>query len=415
MSSVPPSDDRAPASGLDIDPAATAARLREAGFVRLVAPPDGDALAATGLLATGLREAGVPFRARVSAGARARVDSDGESGDRIAVRVGGRADAVDADVRLLADEMPASVAAHAVAAELGVSPAPTLSLAGAVAGGATPGTDGTGSLLEAAERAGAVERRAGVAVPVADRADALAHSTLVRGPFSGDPDRARERLALDDAGEGAATTDEERRRVASLVAVEAATAPDAQPRAADAVERLLRPYATPAGPFATLGGWADVLRAVAGERPGIGVALALDGTDGDGYDPRPTALSAWRAHGRAVHGLLDDATTERYDGLFVVRVDETSAGRARSAVRLVREFRSPEPAALVVGDGVVATAATSREAVGAMVDAVGTAADGNDGNDGDGATVTVGADGTAAGHVDAGVRETVAAVRGATG
>jgi hypothetical protein len=393
MSSAPPADERAPDAGLSVDPAATAARLREAAFVRLVARPDGDAMAATSLLAAGLRAAGTPFQARVRTGAPTNDDPD----DAVTVAVGGRPAAGDgadtAGVRLPAGETPASVAAHAVAAELDAAPSPLPALAGAVAAGTTPGTDGTAPLLEAAERTGAVERRPGVAVPVEDLADGLAHATLVRGPFSGDPDRARDRLALDDD----ATSDDERRQIASLVAVDAATAPDAPPSAADAVERLLRPYATPTAPFATLGGWADILSALANERPGVGVALGL-GDDG-GYDPRPTALSAWRAHGRAVHDLLDDGTTERYDGLFVVRVDGTSVGRARTAARLVRDFRSPEPAALVVGEAVAAVAAPTDETVAAMADALGAA---------------VAADRTGATRVDD-VRETVATVREAAG
>lgn len=399
MSSAPPADDREPAAGLDVDPSATAARLREAGFVRLVARPDGDALAATGLLAAALRAAGVPFRSRVRRSAGPNVDDDG-----LLVTVGGRADGrTTPGVHLQRDGVPASVAAHAVAAELGAAPSPLPALAGAVAAGATPGTDGTAPLLEAAERSGAVERRPGVAVPVADPADGLAHATLVSGPFSGDPDRVRERLALPGADDEP-TTEADRRRLASLVAVEVSTTPDAPPRAADAVERLLRPYATPAGPFVTLGGWADVLDAVAHERPGVGVALALDGADGD-YDPRPAALSAWRAHGRAVHGLLDDAATERYDGAFVVRVDGTSPGRARTAARLVRDFRSPEPAALVVGEDAAGVAATDRETVTATTDAL-VAAGGTD--------AVVGPDRTAAARLDGDVRETVAAVREVT-
>lgn len=415
MSSAPPTDERASATGLPLDPAATAARLREAGFVRLVALPDGDALAAAGLLADALREAGVPFRASVDAPARAPTPADAGD-DGALVRLGGRPDdPADADAVLPGDGPPASVAAHAVAAELGGSPAPTLALAGAVAAGTTPGADGTAPLLEAAERAGAVERRPGVAVPLADLEDGLAHATLVRGPFSGDPERVRERLALPGDGGGATTDREgERRRIASLVAVEVATAPDAPPRAAEAVEDLLRPYATPAGPFATLGGWADVLCAVAGERPGAGVALAVGdrtGDDGDGYDPRTTALSAWRAHGRAVHGLLDDATTGRYDGLLVVRADETTPGRARTAARLVRDFRSPEPAVLVVCDGALAAAATSRRTVDAIADAVAPVAGGSGG---DGILAT-GGDRTATGPFDGDVREAIAAVREVAG
>ncbi|MFB6304870.1 MAG: exonuclease RecJ [Haloferacaceae archaeon] len=351
MSSAHPSDERAAAG---TDPAATAATLRDAGFVRLVAAADGDALAATGLLASALGDVGVPFQTRVRTESRADPGADGA-----VVRVGGRTEG-RVDAHLSRDAGPASVAAHAVARELGADPSPTLALAGAVAAGTTPGDDGTAVVLEAATRRGAVERRPGVAVPVTDVADGLAHSTLVRAPFSGDTDAARAALNVGE-GTDATDADDERRRVASLVAVEAATAPEARPRAASAVERVLRPYATPDGPFETVGGHADVLRAVARERPGTGVALALGGR-GD-YDPRPAALDAWRTHGRAVHALLDGATTGRYDGLFVVRTDDAPLGRLRTAARIVAAYRSPEPLALVVSDGSAAATAAPDAAV----------------------------------------------------
>lgn len=357
MSSTHPTDGGATDAG--IDPAATAATLQEAGFVRLSALATGDALAATGLLAAALRECEVPFQTRVrtavQSDARPDVRPDGTD-DGAVVCVGGRPDD-RVDVDLSGEVTPASADAHAVARELGGEPSPTLALAGAVAAGVTPGTDGTAQLLEAAAERGAVERRPGVALPVADPVDGLAHSTLLRAPFSGDPDRARELLGRDEGDE--APTDDARRRIASLVAV-AAAAPDGPSppqRVADAVERALRPYATPDGPFASVGGWGDVLRAVAREEPGTGVALALGGR-GD-YDPRPAALSAWRTHGRAVHGLLDDATTARYDGLFVVRTGDAPVGRLWTAAPLVRDFRSPEPTVLVVGDGAAAAAASS--------------------------------------------------------
>ncbi|MFB6304154.1 MAG: hypothetical protein ABEH47_03235, partial [Haloferacaceae archaeon] len=228
--------------------------------------------------------------------------------------------------------------------------------------------------------------------------------------------------------------------------VEAAAAPGAPPRAAEAVERVLRPYATPDGPFATLGGWADVLCGVARERPGAGVALALDAAlaaAGDGsratsantnanadadanaderYEPRTTALSAWRAHARAVHDLLDgvdDTTTGRYEGLFVARAGEVTPGRARTAARLLRDFRSPEPATLVAGDGAVAAAATDRERLDAIAGALATAAGGAGGDPDDRgrARVAVGGDRTAAAGLDgdAGVREALAAAREAAG
>jgi hypothetical protein len=165
--------------------------------------------------------------------------------------------------------------------------------------------------------------------------------------------------AVDDVADAAAIADaddEARRSIASRVALAVAGDDDATPRAADAVERALRPYATPEAPLATLGGFADVLTATARERPGTGVALALGHGGGD------AALDAWREHGRAVHSALDSATTARHDGVFVVRApDELGAaetpGRLATLARLARDFRSPEPLVVAVGDGIVAISA----------------------------------------------------------
>ncbi|MFD1595325.1 exonuclease RecJ, partial [Haloplanus litoreus] len=129
-------------------------------------------------------------------------------------------------------------------------------------------------------------------------------------------------------------------------------------RAAEAVERVLHPYTTPDGRFATVGGFGDVLDAVARERPGTGVALAIR----DAESTRTAVLDAWRTHGRAVHAALSDATTGRYDGLLVARVEGCGPGRLGTVARLCRDFRSPEPVVLVVAGEAAATAGT--EAVG---------------------------------------------------
>jgi hypothetical protein len=317
-----------------------AADLREAGFVRLVARPDGDALAATGLLARALSEVGVPFQAGV-------VPTDGaatrrlEAADGLGLSVGADvgATAVPAGTR------PASVTAAEVARALDADPDPVLALAGAFAAGRTPGEGDTARLLETADLA----RRPGLAAPVDDPADGLAHSTLVHARFSGRPDEAAAIVAdaadaVDDLGDEAG-----RRRVGSLVAVEAAGDEAASDRAGVALERALHPYATPKGPFATVGGYADVLDALARERPGTGVALALGG------DVREDALAAWREHATRAHEALRDATTGRYDGLQVARVGDAPVA---TAARLLAEFRSPEPVAMVVTDGAAAAAAT---------------------------------------------------------
>jgi hypothetical protein len=294
---------------------------RDAGLVRLLGTADGDGLAAVGVLARALSALGTPFQASVTRFPEPATGTDAD----VTVTVG----AAGGDVSV--EATPASVPAFAAARELAPGAAdPVLALAGAVAAGAVPGDDGVG-LLEAVREAG-VERRPGLAVPVADPADGLAHSTLVHLPCSGDVDAARAALA-DVAGEE--STPEARRRAASMVALGAVV--DAPTRAAHAVERALRPYS--GGPFETVGGYADVLDAVARERPGTGVALAL------GHDAGSAALSAWRDRASAAHRAIREADTGRYDGAFVVRTD----GPVGAVARLVRDYRSPEPVVLALG------------------------------------------------------------------
>jgi hypothetical protein len=307
--------------------------LTEARFVRVVASADGDALAASGLLAHGLDDHDVPFQVRVVGTPDDRAwHTDGD--DERVVAVGLRGD--DADAVLGNGTEPASVTAWRVASDIGSDPDSTLALAGAVAADVTPGADGTAPILETA----GLDRRPGVAVPTADLAAGLASSTLVHASFSGDEGAAGAALAelalppeLDDSAH---------RRVASFVAIEATDGEDVPPRAATAVERFLRPYATPDDPFETLGGYADVLDALATTAPGLGVALGL------GHDVRAPALDEWRDHARRVHAGLRSGHTGRYDGLFVARDDEWPTA---TAARLLRDYRSPEPVVLAVGDG----------------------------------------------------------------
>jgi hypothetical protein len=332
------------------DPSATvdsvAAACRDAGLVRLVGAADGDGLAAVGVLARALSAVEVPFQASVTCFPDPATGTDAD----VTVTVG----AAGGDVAV--DATPASVPAFAAARELAPDAAdPVLALAGSVAAGAIPGDDGVG-LFEAAREAG-VERRPGLAVPVADAADGLAHSTLVHLPLSGDVDAARE--ALGDVA-GAEETPESRTWAASMVALRAVSG--APTRAADAVERVLRPCS--GSPFETVGGYADVLDAVARERPGTGVALAL------GHDARSAALSAWRDHASAAHRAVREADTGRYDGAFVVRTD----GPVGTVARLVRDYRSPEPVVLALGRSERgydrAAAAGDREVVSALRSAV---------------------------------------------
>ncbi|WP_423751296.1 exonuclease RecJ [Salinirarus marinus] len=349
-------------------PAADAAALREAAFVTVAASADGDSLAASGLLARALRDCDVPFQVRVR-----ELPDPPRTDDDLLVSVG----AAGGDVAIPGDARPASVDAYRTAAELAADVDPVLALAGVVAAGEMPGGGDAADLLETAEHRELVERRPGVAVPTdgavdgeGHLADGIAHSTLVRAPVSGDADAVSAALAGLDLP---ATLDADaRRRVASWIAVETVDADGASPRAAEAVERFLRPYATPDGRFATVGGYADVLDAVARERPGTGVALALR----DAPELRADALDAWRAHARTVHAELAGATTGRYDGLFVARVDSGTVGQLATAARLLRDFRSPEPVALVVTEGAAAAASVEDAALGDAMDEAATAMDG---------------------------------------
>ncbi|GAB7010409.1 exonuclease RecJ [Halorubrum trueperi] len=356
-------------------PDALADVLVDAPFVRLVATDDGDALAAAGLLARALRAVGTPFQVRVAPDPFSDDVDDGVD-DGIAVAVG----ADRGPHAIPGSSRPASADAFAVARVLDVDPDPIVALAGVVAAGSIPGTDGSADALDAAEASGRVRRRPGVALPTTDLADDIAASTLVRTPHSGDPEAARAALAA--LGLPTDLDDDAHRQLASLVAVDVADTEGASTRAASAVERALRPYETDS-PFETVGGLADVLDALAREAPGTGVAVALDRNPSG--DVRTAALDAWRTHGLTAHRALDDASIGRYDGCVVSRVDVAGAVDAAEAAdaeiasvgsvssaaavlpsvaRLVRDFRSPEPVAVAVDESTGRLAAAATEPIG---------------------------------------------------
>jgi len=339
--------------------------LRDAPFVRVVARADGDSLAAGGILARALREFDVPFQVSVA------------RPDRLGARVA-EADADTVQVVLGATESPpdgvvvphaASRTAFEAVRELDGTADATLALAGMFAAGDVLDAGANAQVLEAARAAGTVERRPGVAVPTADLADGLAHTTLAHADVSGDPGLAQAELAeLDLPVE---LDERAHRTVASLLALATTGVADATTRAATAVERALHPFATPDATFATVGGYADVLDTVARERPGTGVALAL------GHDARSDALDAWRTHANAAHTALGSATVGRYDGLFVARTDADVP--VETTARLLRDFRSPEPVALVVSDDEAGVASVDDRNVGAAMRAAATATDGTGG------------------------------------
>ncbi|MFB6176460.1 MAG: exonuclease RecJ, partial [Halobaculum sp.] len=166
MSSTPASD-----AGPEPSPVATA--LSSGAFLRVFTRPSGDAVAAAGVIARAARAAGTGFQLRTT---RETTVADEERGaeDGRAIAVGW--DAPDA-VGLVSDADPLAVAAAEAVRDAGLDPDPILTLAGAFAAGVQPGAGGTGALIEAAERRDAVVERPGVAVPTADVADGLAHST----------------------------------------------------------------------------------------------------------------------------------------------------------------------------------------------------------------------------------------------
>lgn len=308
-----------------------ATRLRDAGLVRLVAAATGDGVAAAGQLTKALEAnrtahqcSVVPIPER----AQRTTDSD------LTIAVG--RPAADADIVVGTDGAPASATALSVATELGAVDY-ELALAGIVAAGVAPDSD---VLAAAAERG--IDRRPGVAAPTTNLADALAHSSLVHAPFSGDREAAVDALGDIDVAEDAAVDGETGRRVASMVAFEVCGDEQSTPRAAEAVERFLRPLGTPGGRFETVEGYADVLDATAREQPGLAISMVLGTFDSE------TALETWRTHAQAAHEAVRSASTGRYDGLYVVSCDGDQP--LGTVARLVAEYRSPEPVVLAVDD-----------------------------------------------------------------
>ena len=234
-----------------------AGRLREADFVRLVGGATGDALAASGVLARALSTRDSPFQISL---APLPTDADRSTDADLTVAVG-RTDPT-ADLSLAGSAKPASETAFGVARELGADPDIALALAGVVADGRAVG----GAVAEAAEATG-IERRPGVAVPTTDLVDGLAHSTFVHAPFSGDTEATAAALAslefdsVENGIDATALGEQANRGAASLVALRTVGDDAVPPRGGHAVERVLRPYE--AGPFATIGGYADVLDAAA--------------------------------------------------------------------------------------------------------------------------------------------------------
>ncbi|WP_248516131.1 exonuclease [Salinarchaeum laminariae] len=333
-----------------------AASLREAPLVRLVIRRDGDAVAAAGVLARALRSIDVPIQVSPTATADRRTERvDAGDPDAVTVAIG---PVPGAALTLDSAERPAAVAAVEIATELGVDPDPTLGLAGVVAAGELP-ADAAPALLERAESDG-LERKDGVGLATDDLVDGLTHSTSMHAEFSGDMAATADVLAevgldADDRERASDLTDEQRRAVASLVAVTATEGPVPQ-ITAEAVERVLRPHHV-ADPVPTLEGYADLLSATAVVSPGIAAAHAV----GDvGID---AVRSAWREASTATHAALADADPTRYDG---VAVYEAGDAPPEIVAALARDARSPEPVALAIGDDAIAVGTRDDDATAAI-------------------------------------------------
>jgi hypothetical protein len=343
-------------------PSDIADALDSAAFVRLVSDATGEAIAATGVVARALDASDTPFQASVS---RPFGVPDRTTEADVTIAFGHS----HAGAECAVSTTPAATAFD-ITRELDTAGDPILALAGTIAG---QGLDER--VLSVAERHG-IERRPGIALPIADTVAGLSHSTLLSGPFSGTEEQVEAMLSQLDLSDGEALTDDDRRRLASLVSL--AVTDEAPPSATDALGRGLHPYV--GGPFETVGGYADVLTAVARADPGTGIVLAM------GHDHvKETALSTWREHTMRVHDAIHEATTGRYDGLYVARGEDMPV---RSVSRLVAEFHAPEPVTLAVTDGRAAAYATDGRDVAAVLSAAAEAVGGDSVGNGDRARAT---------------------------
>lgn len=327
--------------------ASVATRLGEATFVHLFTAADGDSIAAAGILGHLLTHEETPFQVSVvDSPAAAAQRIDGISADTTAVGVG-----IEIDGPTITG-LPGSVDAYRVAAarDAVTERVGMLTLAGVLAAGSD--LDLVSGIEDAARVAGA-RPRPGVAVPTSDLATGLAHTTLVHAPFSGRPTDAKDLLADIDV-EGSAGG----RAVASAVALTVCGEDGYPTREGSAIRPVLRPMLVD-HPLCCVAGIADVLTAAAATAPGTAVGLAL------GRDVTDAALDVWREHGASVHAAVRDADCRRYAGVVAVDV----AAPPRTTARLLRDFRSAEPAVLVQGSDIAALATTDRDAAEWLIEA----------------------------------------------
>ncbi len=318
-----------------VDIGRIASRLREAAFVHLVGCPEGSALAAIGLLADALDDAGIPHQASLAKSPRAATARFVDEG----ITLGLGFDVGDLSVPI--DSLARS--AFEVAGALDTDPDPILAIAGTVAESDVP----RGAAFEAAEEMG-VERRPGLAIPVADLAVGLAYSGRVHGSFSGDEQAAGAFLAELDLSVELDASD--RTALAGAVALEVTEKGSVAAR--QAISDFLAPYDAPSG-FKTVEGYADVLEALAMSDPGAGLAFVL------GYEDREVALERWQDFGRRLHRTLDRLSHTESGPAAVAGVESVDP---RPVARLLRDFELALPLVIVGGPETTAVATTEDDA-----------------------------------------------------
>lgn len=269
------------------EPADLANTLDGSALARIQSRADGDGLAAAAILGNALAELGIPRHLSVSPDVEpTNPDTETEAG------------AVTIDVRTLdaaCNNNSLALCAYETAVAMGADPDPGMAIGGAITAHVTP----RGNALADAEAQGLTERP-GVAIPTPDLVSGLAHSSWLRAPFSGDEDATAD--FLDEHALRPIDGTEDRKRLASAIAF-IVTESMAQERTTDALASALGPQTSPTA-FETVGGYADVLRAVAARAPGVGLAALLDEVD------EAALLDHWRSYGDAVHEAVSNISTD---------------------------------------------------------------------------------------------------------
>lgn len=306
-------------------------RLHAAEFVTVSTSPTADAIAATAALVQLFQQQSVPFHVRLGAAPTVTVAEDAPS---IAVGTSSQ----EADVHLAP---PATTEVTEITERFGTEPDPVLSAVGRQVWEAEPTSDDGADSDQ--------KRSPGVGLPVADVADGLTHSTLLRGPWSGDTDyREIPQDAENDAD------------LASLVALEALQASAVPARTASALERALHPMTTAEHAFPTVEGLADVLTVLAAEDPGMALAVACEPAT-----HREEAVQRWHRSAAAVHDRLSTGPDET-GGDVAVYYDADPAPHVLA--RLARDFEGEAACVLALSAETVAVATCDPSRIDRLVE-----------------------------------------------